>query len=168
MESHGIKFGFFAGIGTVLILLSAYFIEKKLMLSPSVVWSTLIFYLIGMYMAAYEDRKSQGGFISFKAALRSSFLVWIIANAIYHVFMYLHFNFFDVGMLDIQKEYFLEMNEQAGLLNDDLSEQISDQLSYDLMQTLTGYTMSLIGGFALSAIIARLIRKDDFAKHQNP
>ena len=115
-------------------------------------------------MAALEDRKSQGGFISFKAALRSSFLVWIIANAIYHAFLYFHFNFYDLDMLAIQKEYFLEMNEQADLLNEDLSEQISDQLSYDLIQTFTGYTMSLIGGFALSAIIARLIRKDDFAK----
>ncbi len=163
MESHGIKFGLFAGIGTVLILLSAYFIDKKLMLSPGVVWSTLIFYLIGMYMAALEDRKSRNGFISFKEALRTSFVVWVIANAIYHVFLYFHFNYFDLDMLNIQKEYFLEMNEQAGLLNEDLSAQISDQLSYNIMQTITGFTMSLIGGFALSAAIARLIRKDDFA-----
>jgi len=168
MNSHGLKFGVLAGIGTILILLVSYYIDKRLMLSPSVVWSTTIFYLIGMYMAALEDRKRGGGFISFKDALQTCFIVWMVANAIYHVFIYCHFNYFDPEMLSVQKEMFLEMNEKAGLLNEKLSTQVAEELSYDLKQTITGYIMSLIGGFAISAIIARLIRRDNFAEKTNP
>lgn len=164
MESHGIKFGLFAGIGTVLILLSAYYIDRKLMLSSNIVWSTLLFYLIGMYMSAWEDRKAGGGFISFKEALRSCFIVWIVANAIYHAFLYFHYNFFDLEMLAVQKEHLLEMNEQAGFLDEELSKQVVEELSFSISHTITGYFMSLIGGFALSAIIARLIRRDNFTK----
>ena len=162
MNSHGVRFGLLAGIGTILILLSAYFIDKKLMFSPSVVWSTIIFYLIGMYMAVLEDRKAQEGFISFKEALKSSMLVWIVANALYHGFMYLHFNFFDLEMLSIQKEQFLQQNEQAGFLKEELAQEMADNLSYSLLQTLTGYIYSLLAGFAISAIIARWLRRDKF------
>lgn len=168
MNSHGVKFGLLAGIGTVFILLASYYIDKRLMLSPSVVWSTMIFYLIGMYMAALEDRKSGGGFISFKEALQTSFVVWLVANAIYHLFIYCQFNYFDPEMLSVQKEVFLEMNAQAGLLDEELSEKVISEISYDFMHTATGYMMSLIGGFALSAMIARLIRRDNFAEKSNP
>jgi len=168
MNSHGVKFGLLAGIGTVLILLTSYYIDKRLMLSPSVVWSTMIFYLIGMYMAAMEDRKSNGGFISFQEALKTCVIVWMVANAIYHLFIYFHFNYFDPDMLNVQKEMFLEMNEQAGLLDEKLSTKMVEELSYDFMQTITGYMMSLVGGFAISAIIARLIRRDNFSEKTTP
>ena len=64
------------------------FIDKKLILSPEIIWSTMFLYLLGMYMAPIEERKEQEGYLDFKEALRASFIVWIVANAIYHSFNY--------------------------------------------------------------------------------
>lgn len=167
MITHSIRFGILAGIGTIAILLSAYFIEKKLMFNASIVWSTIFFYIIGMTMAAIEQRKDQGGFISFKEALRSSFVVWLIANAMYHLFNYLQFNFFDPELLTIQKEYSLEMLEQnPNLFGEEYMEVLVtniEQTTYGLGVTIYAYIGSLIGGFLIAAIIARSVRRDNFA-----
>ena len=160
MKSHGVRFGLLAGIGTILMLLSAYYIDKKLMLSPSVVWSTMIFYLIGMYLAVKEVRKEQEGFISFKEALKASMMVWIVANAMYHGFLYLQFNVFDPELLPIQKAQFLEQNAQAGFLKEEDAATMAESLTYNLQQTLTGYISSLLGGFAISAFLASWLRRD--------
>jgi len=167
MNTHSTRFGLLAGIGTIAILLSVYFIDKKLMFSPGIVWSTILFYLIGMTMAATEQRKDQGGFISFKEALRASFVVWLIANAIYHLFNYLQFNFFDPELLIIQKEQSLEMLEQnPNLLGEEYMEAMVtniEQTTYNLGETIYAYILSLIAGFIIAAIIARIVRRDNFA-----
>jgi len=167
MNTHSIRFGFLAGIGTIAILLSAYFIDKKLMFNANIVWSTILFYIIGMTMAATEQRKDQGGFISFKEALRASFVVWVIANAIYHLFNYLQFNFFDLELLTIQKEHNLEMLEQnPNLFGEEYMEALVtniEQTTYGLGVTISAYIGSLIAGFIVAAIIARIVRRDNFA-----
>jgi len=139
MNTHSTKFGLIAGIGTVLILLSAYFIDKKLQLSPGVVWSTSIFYIVGMAMAAIEERKDNGGFISFKEALKAAFIVFMIANAIYHIFNYFHFNYFDPEMLQIQKDVVLETLE-TGVFSEEMTEQMiagTEDIKYDLLTTVS-------------------------------
>ena len=166
MNAHSTKFGLIAGIGTVLILLTAYFIDKRLQLSPGVVWSTSIFYIVGMAMAAIEERKDKGGFISFKEALKAAFIVWMVANAIYHAFNYFHFNYFDPEMLQIQKDYVLETLEM-GVFSEEMVEQMAEkteEIKYDILTTIRGYIMSLVFGFILAAIIARLVRRDNFEK----
>ncbi len=166
MNTHSTKFGLIAGIGTVLILLSAYFIDKKLQLSPGVVWSTSIFYIVGMAMAAIEERKDNGGFISFKEALKAAFIVFMIANAIYHIFNYFHFNYFDPEMLQIQKDVVLETLE-TGVFSEEMTEQMiagTEDIKYDLLTTVSQYIMSLVFGFLLAAIIARFVRRDNFEK----
>ncbi len=166
MNAHSTKFGLIAGIGTVLILLTAYFVDKKLQLSPGVVWSTIIFYIVGMAMAAIEERKDNGGFISFKEALKAAFIVWMVANAIYHAFNYFHFNYFDPEMLQIQKDYVLD-TLSTGVFSEEMAEEMAartNDIKYDLLTTVSAYIMSLVFGFLLAAIIARLVRRDNFEK----
>ncbi len=163
MNSHSVRFGLLAGIGTVLLLLTAYFVDKRLQLSPSVVWSTTILYVIGMTMAAIEERNDREGFLSFKESLKAAFIVWVIANAIYHVFNYVHFNYFDPEMISIQKEQFLEMNETASMFNEETAALVVAEMNYSLTSTIFGYISSLVGGFLLAAIIARFVRRDNYA-----
>ena len=167
MNTHSLRFGILAGIGTIAILLSIYFIDKKLVFSPGIVSSTIFFYIVGMTMAATEQRKDQGGFISFKEALRASFIVWLIANAIYHLFNYLQFNFFDPALLIIQKEQSLELLEQnPNLFGEEFKEAMItniEQTTYNFGEAISAYIVSLIGGFIIAAIIARIVRRDNFA-----
>jgi len=162
-NNHAKKFGILAGVGTVIFLFLFYWIEKKLMLSPSVIWSTIFLYLIGMYMAAIEVRRENEGYIDFRTALKAAFLVWVIANAIYHAYNYILFNFLDTDMLNVQKKYMgEEMNKMEGYIGDDYIQHMRDNidlLSYDLSQVIFAYVSSLIVGFALAALIARMVRR---------
>jgi len=160
---HAKKFGIFAGLGTVVFLFLFYWIEKELMLSPSVIWSTIVLYLIGMYMAAAEVRRDNGGYIDFRSALKAAFIVWIVANAIYHAYNYLLFNFLDKDMLNVQKSYMhKQMEEMDGLISEDYLEVLNNNievLSYDLTQVIFAYVSSLIAGFLIAAFIARIVRR---------
>lgn len=162
-NNHAIKFGIFAGVGTVVFLFLFYWIEKTLMLSPSIIWSTIFLYLIGMYMAAVEVRRENGGYIDFRTALKASFIVWVVANAIYHTYNYVLFNFIDKDMLNVQKAYMSDqMKDMDVLISEDYLEVMNQNievLSYDLTQVIFAYFSSLIAGFLMAAVIARMARR---------
>ena len=40
----------------------------------------------------------------------------------------------------------------------------TEEIKYDILTTVSGYIMSLVFGFLLAAIIARLVRRDNFEK----
>lgn len=163
-DNYAVKFGLMAGGGTVIFLCLFYWIDKVLILQPGVIWSTLILYLLGMYMAPLEVRKSQDGIIDFKTALRNAFLVWVIANAIYHLFNYLLYNILDPEMLEVQRNYMLDnFDKIEGILSRDNIETLKEgtnQLNYSFFTVLTHYASSLIGGFLFAAVIARMIRRE--------
>jgi len=162
-DNHAVKFGVLAGLGTIIFLFLFYWIDKKLILSPEIIWSTMLLYLIGMYMAPIEERKENGGYIDFKTALRSSFIVWLVANAIYHAFNYVLYNFLDSEMLDIQKQFVRDNADQlegvVGDKNYELFLSNIDQMNYDFSTVLMAYLTTLIGGFIIAAIIGRMVRR---------
>ena len=133
------------------------------MLSPGIIWSTIFLYLMGMYMAALEVRKENGGYLEFKPALKQTFLVWVIANGIYHFYNYFLYNFLDTDMLNVQRLYMEEnMEQMEGFLNEqqmELFKQGIQELNYNFSTVITTYFSSLIGGFIIAAAIARLVRR---------
>jgi len=162
-DNYAIKFGVLAGLGTIIFLFLFYWIDKKLILSPEIIWSTMFLYLLGMYMAPVEERKENDGYLDFKPALRAAFIVWIVANGIYHSFNYLLYNFLDKEMLNVQKQY---MRDNIGNLEGFLGEENYElfvanieQMNYNFPTVLTAYISSLIGGFILAAIIGRIVRR---------
>lgn len=162
-DNHSIKFGIIAGSATIVFLFLFYWIEKELMLSAGIIWSTTFLYFIGMYMAPLELRKENEGYLDFKTALRAAFIVWVIANAIYHAFQYILYNFLDPDMLNVQKNYMQrEMGKLDGMVSEEYLETFSENievLNYDLGTVIFTYFSSLIAGFIFSAIIARLVRR---------
>ncbi len=167
-DNHAVKFGVLAGLGTIIFLFLFYWIDKKLILSPEIIWSTMLLYLIGMYMAPVEERKENGGYLDFKTALRSAFIVWIVANAIYHSFNYVLYNFLDTEMLTIQKQYMRDnMGQMEGILGEENYTAFMDNIelmNYNFLTVLTAYLSALIGGFIIAAIIGRMVRRHPIAQ----
>ncbi len=163
-DNFAVKFGMLAGLGTIIFLFLFYWIDKKLILSPEIIWSTMFLYLLGMYMAPIEERKLNEGYLDFKTALRASFIVWIVANAIYHCFNYVLYNFLDPEMLNIQKQYVRDNAANLeGLMGEENYELFIaniDNMNYNFATVLMAYLTALIGGFILAAIIARLVRRN--------
>jgi len=162
-DNHALKFGAIAGIATVIFLFLFYWIERELMLSPGIIWSTTFLYFIGMYMAPLELRKENEGYLDFKTALRAAFIVWVVANAIYHAFQYVLYNFLDPEMLSVQKNYMQKnIGQLENMVSEDYLETFSNNLellNYDLGTVIFTYFSSLVAGFFFSAVIARMVRR---------
>ncbi len=161
MKNYAVKIGLLTGLGTILFLLLIYWIDKKLALNPNIIWFTTLFYLIGMYKAAAVERKKANEYLGFRPALRVAFLVFIIANAIYHFYNYLLFNFLDPKMLDVQIALILGEGGLDNLMNEEQRATfLKDIMIYDFKNMTFAYFSSLIGGFILAVIIALIVKRE--------
>ncbi len=118
-----------------------------------------------MTRACLEKRTSHGGNLIFADGLRTAFVTFLIANAVFHIFNYILFNFVDKGLVDIQMEMAQELYPKL----------LPEEQAKDLLQTMKkeGFEMSIpnlvfayakgaIGGFVLSLIIAGFTRREEF------
>ncbi|MEM6320851.1 MAG: DUF4199 domain-containing protein [Bacteroidota bacterium] len=169
-NDHAIKFGLLAGFGTILFLFIFYSIDKKLILDHGVIWSTMFLYIIGMYMAPIEERKNNDGYIEFKPALKAAFLVWVVANGLYHAYNYLLFNFIDPEMLSVQRQFMRDnMGQLEGVLTEEMAQAVEDSiefLNFDFMTVFTTYLSSLVGGFLIAVVVARMVRRNPPVEEQ--
>jgi len=160
MNANILKYGLYAGAGTVAYLLLFYFIDPKLMLSPWVSWSSLLIYIAAMLKAALEERKASEGGFTFRQAVRPAFGVYVVASVVYFLFNYVLYNYVNTDLAEIQRDIMVQqaqgMAEKFG--KEDLKEQIESISSEDLKVTVRnsalGFMWSLIGGFFMSALIA--------------
>jgi hypothetical protein len=149
MQQTAIKHGIIAGIATVLYLLVFYYFDRASILNPLVYWSTLVIAGVGMVAAVKKQRSDTGGKIDRQTALKTAFLVFVIAMLIFNLFVFVLFNYVDPGLADLQKQ----MMEEAGRATKDLDFKMT------LGRVMFGYAFSLIGGFFISYLIASILKK---------
>lgn len=133
----------------MLYLLVFYYSSRASILNPLVYWSTLIIAGIGMVAAVKKRRSDNGGKIARQEALKTAFLVFVLAMLIFNLFVFALFNYIDPGLADLQKQ----MMEAAGRETKDLDFQMS------FGRVMFGYAFSLIGGFFISYLIASILKK---------
>ncbi|MBP8240585.1 MAG: DUF4199 domain-containing protein [Saprospiraceae bacterium] len=166
MNANILKYGLYAGAGTIAYLLLFYFIDPRLMLSPWVSWSSLLIYIAAMLKATMVERDASGGAFLFREALRPAFGAYVVASVVYVVFNYVLYNFVDTHLVEIQREMMVEQSkvlaEKMG--REDLMEQMEnisvEDLRVGFRNSAVGFMWSLIGGFFLSAIIALFIKRE--------
>ena len=164
--SPPLRYGLFAGVSTLALMLIAYALDPRLMLSPGVVWGSLLFYLYFMARAIRESALAwQGeGRVPFQTLLRPAFQVYLVATVLYYAFYYLMFNVFDPGLAVIQKTMVLEqLDQMSGLFGQERVEDMkraleADDLRVTFSRIMTSLLQSLIGGFLLSLIVAGIMR----------
>jgi len=135
------------------------------MLSMWVYWTPLIFYLFFMSKSCLEKRASHGGNLIFKDAVRTAFVTFLVANAVFYIFNFLLFNFVDPEMVDIQMEMAKELypkilpKEQA---KDMIQTMKKEGFEMSLPNSIFAYAKGAIGGFVLSLIVAGITRREEF------
>ena len=139
-----------------------YFIDSKLLFNPFVYWASLGFYLALMWRALQVEAQAAGENFGFQSALRSAFLVFVIANLLYYLFYYLLYSLIDPGLIDLQREAMRESLDQQGhLLSEEQREELLESLKDGrLAPTVSGvfftFVRSLIGGFVAALGMAAL------------
>ena len=175
MFSHpSVRYGLLGGAVVVFYFLLLYFINPSYFLSPLLQWGSLGFYLLFMWQAARMDAAQKGGGRDFREVLRTPFIVFLLINLCYWLFFYaLHL--FDPGMG--QMEMSLEMahlKEQiasgtgdpqlANALRErmaELEKTMQMPVSQPLGPIITRMCVGALGGFALAAAVAAIIRSKD-------
>lgn len=135
------------------------------MFLPWVSWSSLIVYIICMWLgckAFYNENKENA---SFRFLLREAFAIYIVANLVYFLFYYLMLEVFDPSLIYVQAEVGLEQLEQyADRMDSKQFEQIKETLENEdlglkLNDVLLAFGNSAIGGFIIALAVAGVFNK---------
>lgn len=159
LKNISVRYGALAGLVTILYFLFFYAIGKRLMLSSGVSWGSFAIFVVFMVMACRQEAKERDAF-SFQEALRTAFLVFIVADVIYYLFYYVLHGLIDPELVAIQREMMLETSQWlaenlgAGELQQDIESLGEEDLRISPGSLLLSLSWSLIGGFIISLIIA--------------
>jgi hypothetical protein len=168
--------GLLAGVAVVAYTFAVYSFKKEYLFTGTFYFSSLLIYAVFMYWAAsqtakesfaqpvyavnpeqdeVQDTQNEG---DFRGTLRSAFGVFLIANALYYLFDYWLFNYFDPYMNQIQAEAAIEMFRASTPLEEmqKLSENIRNSNIHNVKSLLFQFGKGAIGGFGLSVVLTFL------------
>lgn len=172
MKSPGIRYGLLGGAVVVFYFALLYFAKKELFLNPWLQWGAMLLYIVFMFKAAQEDTARPDGPRDFRNISRTPFLVFLLINLAYWLFFYgIHLG--DTSLIVMELDGNIRMLQeqiQAGTGDparaNELRQQIADleklkaAPAQPLGPVLAQMAQGALGGFAISAIIAAILKKD--------
>ncbi len=170
MKSIGLRNGLLGGAVVVFYFALLYTAKKEAFLNPWLQWASMVVYLLFMYRAGQEDCALRGTKRDFREILRTPFVVFILINMFYWLFYYgLHLADVDLVRMELLAEKQMYQShliqgtgdpQQANQLRERIAD--VDKALLDPVQplgpVLTRMAVGALGGFALSAGVAALLR----------
>lgn len=149
--------GIIAGIAVVGYVLLFYYMDKKLALSASVRFSSLLVCALFMYLTIKDVREPD-----FKVLLRGAFAVFLIANALYYVFDYVLFNVIDKSLMDMEKEMAIEMYRPSTPINElyDMEQGIRNAQAHNFSSNAMQFARWTILGFGVALLVSYLVKRN--------
>ena len=169
MTNHGVQNGIFAGLVGVVLYLLYWFINTDLLFNPVLGVVGIGIYAYFMWRASIATKEENGGFLTFKQALKPTFLTYVIGSLIAIIFTYLLYNFIDPTLNDMLQENAIKMGQKiAGWLGADETalEAIREQmeiegLTMSIGQIIKSYLGGLVfPGFILALIVSAIVKKN--------
>ena len=150
--------GIIAGIAVVGYVLLFYFMDKRLALSASVRFSSLLICAFFMYLTIRDLKEPD-----FKILLRGAFAVFLIANALYYVFDYVLFNIVDISLMDMEKEMAIEMYRPNTPINQiyDMEQDIRNAQGHNFSSNAMQFARWSILGFGVSLLVSYLVKRNN-------
>ncbi|NUO03450.1 MAG: DUF4199 domain-containing protein [Saprospiraceae bacterium] len=142
-----VLYGTYAGLATIAYFFIFYSVSPETMLHWGVNLSSFIFYIAAMYLAVWKS-----GQADFRLALREAFTVFIVANALYSLFYYFMFKYFDPKLVDLQYEMMRSSGWTEGKIK-------REDVTITPGGAFFNYSFSLIGGFILSVIVVWVVNR---------
>jgi hypothetical protein len=165
LEQNGIKYGIIAGLGYIILTLSLYFIDPKMIFGNASLISWVI-YIFCMYKSVADDKAASDGFITFRNAFQSSFIVYVVASFLGMTFLYVLMTIIDPNLVDLQIEVAMAMIEKVAEFTgmgeaelDEAVKAVEEASQPSLTQSLQGYLFGLIVGAVPALIIAAIMKK---------
>ena len=150
--------GIIAGIAVIGYVLLFYYMDRKLALSASVRFSSLLVCALFMYLTIKDVREPD-----FKVLLRGAFAVFLIANALYYVFDYVLFNIIDKSLMDMEKEMAIEMYRPSTPINElyDMEQGIRNAQAHNFSSNAMQFARWTILGFGVALLVSYLVKRNN-------
>jgi Protein of unknown function (DUF4199) len=161
--NNSLKFGVFAGLGTIIYYLLFSMSDKKMIFTPSIFYSSMVIAIFFMYWCG---KKVSDADAPFHQILKSVFTVWVIAELMYYIWYFRFFNA-DPMLAKLQTETAIESYQYLIAQSQDFAqtksyhEAIDDlqknPLVYTFKDSMLGLGRGLIGGFVISYIMTFIL-----------
>lgn len=165
--NHNLRYGLYLGFITVAFSAGLFFIDYKLVLQPGISWIPFAINVAILIIAGRDLRAQQGGYLPFKEAFLSSFIIYMIGAVITTVYTILQYNVFaPEAAAALQQE---TINQTAQMLEGfGMDDQAIDQAMAEAEKTNPyGATSQLLAlgfnalvGLVVSLIIGAIVKKN--------
>lgn len=158
--NHNLKYGLYLGIISVAFSAAVFAIDYRMLQET---WLSIIPTIVTvaiLIIAGRDLREKQGGYLSFKEAFASSFIVYMIGAVISTIYLTLQYNVFAPEVAEVLREE--GINQTARMLEGiGADDQTIDQAITEAENTnpfgFSGQLLVLGGQAILGAIVAAII-----------
>ena len=164
---HNLRYGLYLGLISVAFSAVIVLIDYTLLQETAVSLIPIVLTVAILIIAGRDLKEQQGGYLSFKEAFLSSFIIYAIAAAIIVVYQILLYNVFAPEIAEsLQKETLnqqVAMWETMGMSDEEIDEQVAamqDRNLFGPTWQLIGYAGNLLLGLIIAAIIAAIVKKN--------
>jgi hypothetical protein len=163
---HNLRYGLYLGLISVAFSAVIVLIDYTLLQETAVSLIPIVLTIAILIIAGRDLKEQQGGYLSFKEAFVSSFIIYAIAGAIIVIYQILLYNVFAPEIAEsLQKE---SLNQQVavwemmGMSDEEIDEAaaaVQDKNLFGPTWQLIGYAGNLLFGLVIAAIIAAIVKK---------
>lgn len=165
MEKIALKNGVIGGIIAIIINLVLWLIDPSTFIKYGSYVGLLIL-IVFMIKSARDFRLQNEGFLPFIDALKATFLTALVLSAITSLFQYVHYNFIDPNLIDLQKQIAVEaIQKMSGIIGEDgvnaaMEKLDSSEMNMGILQVVKGWLMGLIFNAIIALIISAIMKKN--------
>jgi hypothetical protein len=158
-------YGVICGVAVIAFTILLYIAGVEWYTSPLAYVGFVIPIVVG-FLGGYKQRSLQGGYITFKEALKTVFIIFIISVVLDTIFSYILLNIIDVPFREaIMQEAAIKMEKflvKMGSSQEAIDKAMADfdnPANFSPGKILLGVFFRLIGWFIVALIIAAIVKK---------
>lgn len=163
---NAIMYGLLSGVAIVCYHFGFYFGMKEWLVSSGFFFSVYLVHVPFMIAAGLIYRSKHEGLIDFKDALREVFITFLVGMVIYYICYYVLFGM-NEELIALQKQQAhdgIMWLKSKGLYDKDEIKTMLDaweisEYRVTLWDIITGIPFRILGGFALSALVALMVKR---------
>jgi hypothetical protein len=167
IKKYAMNFGIIAAVISILYSLIAYLVDQSLFVNLVAGVVMMVIGFVLYIMSPLRVKRDQGGYITFRDAVTSFVLTFIIAGITGVIWNLLLFNVIDPELQSTVQEMTIEksvqMMERFGAPEESIDQsiaQMEETNNYSLGNQVKGFFMMLLFMTIVGLIVAAIIKKD--------
>jgi peptidoglycan/LPS O-acetylase OafA/YrhL len=161
-----LQYGMIAALAYLLVFVVMYLVGTSAFTNYGLSFLTMLIPVVFAVLACRKQKTFNGGYLSFKEALRLSFGILVLASLVTTLFSYVLFNFIDKPFAESLKQVTVEKTQEfmskMGTPQDATDKAVRDIMEKDFFSlgTLIQNFMTVcILNFIIALIIAAIVKK---------